>query len=970
MPTPDRWQHIESLYHAALERGRGALDHVDPELRREVESLLDAEPTAPGFLSQPLTHLFSEAGTMPFKPGVRLGPYQIEELIGEGGMGKVYRALDTRLGRRVAIKVSSARFSERFEREARSIAALNHPHICHLYDVGPDYLVMEYIEGAPLKGPIPINEALQYGEQIASALDAAHRKDIVHRDLKPANILLSDHGIKLLDFGVAQMKPGPDDPTSVTIAGAVVGTPSYMAPEQWQGQRADARSDIYSFGCVLYEILTGKRAGSPDAAVRVGVPGPPELERILAKCLEKDPALRYQHASDLRADLLRLKQEVETSAFAGEQQRAGVSRRWLKVLVAGLAIVALGIGSYVYLGRAPRAKVAAGLTDKDTILLADFSNQTGEADFDQTLRRGLAVALGQSPFITLVPDRRLQGTLAQMGRPANTLLTGEVAREVCERTFSAAVVEGSISKLGAQYVVGLKATTCSTGEVIDDEQVPVSGKENALSALNGLAIKFRGKAGESPETIRKHAAPLVEATTTSFEAWKLYSSAWNVGLAGNYTGAIPLLQRASQLDPQFAMAYALLGRLYADLAEPVLASDNLRKAYELREHATDPERLFIEMNYYLLVTGNLAEVERTGETWTQIYPRSTDALTLLSVAYQNLGKYEKSAERGRRATEINPEFPPGPVNLAWALLFLERYQNAEKVVQDALQRKLTVPDLFLLPYVIAFYKGDHAGMERAVTAAKDSDAIDWLTNTEGVVAAYNGHLLQARMLSRRAVELAQQAHQQDRAGVFEASAAVREALFADFREAQERAHAALGISRSRDVEYGAAFALAVSGDNATPEALMKDLAKRFPEDSCVRFTYIPVVHAVVDLNHGDTSSALEHLQTAAPYDLAIPCSWFGFYGNLYAPYMRGQAYLAARRFTEATTEFQKILDHPGIVFTDPVRAAVHLQIGRALASAGDRVRAKAAYHDFFTLWKGADPDIPLLKQARAEYPKL
>src|SRR5258708_16745697 len=345
------------------------------------------------------------------------------------------------------------------------------------------------------------------------------------------------------------------------------------------------------------------------------------------------------------------------------------------------------------------------------------------------------------------------------------------------------------------------ATNCRTGEILDDQQVQAPGKEDVLSALNRLATKFRTKAGESSATVKEHATPLIEATTPSFEAWKLYSAAWKMGLSENNAGAVPLLQRAIQIDPNFAMAHGFLGRVYADIAEPVLAAESLRKAYELRDHATDPERLFIAMNYSMIVTGNLEEVERTGEAWTQIYPRAIDALTLLSVAYQNLGKYEKSAERAKRATEINPNFPPGPVNLAWAYLFLERYGDAESVVQEASQRNLAVADLFILRYVIAFYKGDRAGMERAVTAAKDSsDAADWMTNTEGVVAAYSGHLQQARFLSRRATDLARQAHQQDRAGIFQASAAVREAFFGNFREAQQNAKTALDTSKSLDLD--------------------------------------------------------------------------------------------------------------------------------------------------------------------------
>jgi tetratricopeptide (TPR) repeat protein len=625
----------------------------------------------------------------------------------------------------------------------------------------------------------------------------------------------------------------------------------------------------------------------------------------------------------------------------------------------------VAVVSYLYSHGRPK------LTDKDTIVLADFNNKTGDTDFDQTLRQGLAVELGQSPFLSLVPDQRLKATLHLMGRPDNTLVIANLAREICERTFGAAVVEGSISRLGSQYVLGLRATNCRTGEILDDEQVQAPTKEDVLKALNQVAGKFRTKAGESLATLKQHATPLVEATTASLEAWKLYSAAWNIGFSENTSGAVSMLQRAIQIDPKFAMAHAYLGRIYGDTWQSALAAESIRKAYELRDRTTDQERFFIEFSYETQVTGNLEAAQRTGESWVQTYPRVLQAPGLLSSAYQTLGKYERSAELAKRAVEINPNFPFGYTNLAWAYLFLERYGDAEGVVRRASERKLAVPDLLVLPYVIAFYKGDRAGMERAAAVARDStEAADWMTNIEGSVLAYSGHLQQARTKTRQAMNLSQQAHQQEHAAMFEAGAAVREGLFGNSREARQRAKASLELSKSRDVEYGAAFALAVSGDDAGSQTLANDLEKRFPEDTCVRFTYLPIHRALLALNRGESSSAIEQLQVAAPYDLAIPCSWFGFFGNLYAPYVRGEAYLAAQRYAEAAAEFQKILDHPGIVFTDPVRVAARLQLGRTFSSAGDRTKAKAAYQDFLRLWKNADPDIPVLMQAQAEYVKL
>ena len=1023
----EQWKQLDKLLHAALQRPSEERDAFlrevcagNERLESEARSLLACEQKAEGLLERPAIEMAARAGIREqsdkgqesgeFRTGMVVSHYRILGKLGGGGMGVVYKAEDLELGRSVALKFLPEALAgdphaiERFRREARAASSLNHPNICTIYEIERyderSFLVMEFLDGTTLKHrilgqPLPIATLIPLAIEIADGLDAAHSAGITHRDIKPANLFVTarEHA-KILDFGLAKVGsveyPSNIDLTALptrtiddqlTATGNVLGTVSHMSPEQIRGERLDPRTDLFSFGVVLYEMATGKlpfegeTQGSLFDSILNRVPIPPlhlnaalpaELNRIVGKCLEKDRELRYQRASGIRADLQRLKQDMDSARLIRNAPRGiGLSKRWRTALFAALTIAGLGVGGYLYTHRAPK------LTEKDTIILADFTNKTGDTDFDQTLRQGFAVELGQSPFLSLVTDQRIQGTLQQMGRPNNTPVIGDVAREVCERTFSAAVIEGSISRLGNQYVLGLRATNCATGEILDDEQVQAPRKDDVLNALHRLATKFRAKTGESHATVKEHATPLVEATTPSFEAWKLYSAAWKMGLSANNAGAVPLLQRAIQIDPKFAMAYAFLGRVYADLWEPVLAAESLRKAYELRDRATDPERFFITMNYARVVTGNLEEVERAGESWTQLYPRSLDSLGLLSGVYQNLGRHEKSAEKGKRAVEIDPSFPPGPVNLAWAYLFLERYGDAENVVQQASQHNLAVPDLFILRYVIAFYKSDQAGMERAATAAKDSsDAADWMTNTEGVVVAYSGHLQQARLLSRRAADLARHAHQQDRAGTFEAAAAVREAFFGNFREAHSSALAALDISKSQDVEYGAAFALALSGDNTGSQALIRDLEKRFQEDTCVKFTYLPIIRALVALNHKDFSSALEHLQAAAPYDLAIPGSWFGFFGNVYAPYVRGQAFLAAHRYTEATAEFRKILDHPGIVFADPVRAVARLELGRALASAGDRTQARAAYQDFLTLWKDADPEIALLKQAKAEYAKL
>ncbi len=892
---------------------------------------------------------------------------------------------------------------ERFQREARAASALNHPNICTIYDVGtdPPFIAMEFLEGETLQQPLgrgsmTVSAMIDVAIAVADGLQAAHARGIIHRDIKPANIFVTAHGPKILDFGLATWaaeaaaidlthQPTHSPDTSLTETGALMGTIAYMSPEQVRGLALDSRTDVFSFGVVLYEMATGALPfkgntwpatadailNRPLTPVRKLNPHLPiEFAHIIEKCLEKDTAMRYQHAGDILVDLRRLKRNTDTGrlTIAAHEPTSSHTGRWILAGVAALLFLGVG-GAFLIAGRS-----APTLTDKDTLVLADFANTTGDAVFDGTLRQGLTVQLEQSPFLSLVSEERLQATLRLMGQPGDARLTPEIARDICVRTASAAVLDGSITTLGTQYVLGLRATSCKTGEVIDTEQIQAERKEEVLNALSRIASRFRTKVGESLATVKEHDKPLEEASTPSLEALKAYSAALKVLFSVNdLPAAIGLFGRAIEIDPKFAMAHAMLGFTFNLVGERGLSAERGAAAFELRDRTTDREKFFITANYDLQVTGNIERAQQTFELWSRTYPRDIVPHTLLAAfVYPPLGRYEKAIEEARKQNALDPDFPAGYLELAFNSQFLNRFNDAENAMRQAATRGIDTPDFSLQRYDLAFLKGDIAAMEREVAINRGKPGIeDWITDREAFVLAYGGRMQQARKTLRRAVEGAQQVGKREIAALYETGGSLWEAFAGNTAEARHAATAALMMSTGRDVEYGAAFALALVGDTARPLALAADLEKRFPEDTAVRSTYIPTLRALTAINRREPAKAIEWLKATIPYELAMPpCSTPTFFGALYPIYVRGLAYLALHHGTEAAAEFQRILDHRGIVVSDPVGALAQLQRARALAMSGETAIARVAYQNFATLWRDADTDVPALTQAFSEAMKL
>ena len=963
-----------------------------------------------------------------------LSHYRIEQKLGAGGMGDVYLAHDTRLRRLVALKLLPAKYTadeerlQRFEQEACAASALNHPNILTVYEIGVEndthFIATEYVEGMTLRqklreAKMRLGDALDVSHQTAVALTAAHAAGVVHRDIKPENIMLRhDHVVKVLDFGLAKLAETSSSTAQTrayvnTYPGVVLGTPCYMSPEQARGLETDARTDVWSLGVVLYEMIAGHvpfegetmshvtvslLEHEPAPLARFAPDAPAELQRIVRKCLTKGRDERYQTARDLMIDLKNLRRELDlqsdlersaaphrtdapttqtgrdeptqtlgrassaptNEAVARQTSSAEYIATEIRrhktgaILIAAFTAVAIA-GLILFLV----FRGAHALTEKDTILLTDFVNTTGDAVFDGTLKQALAVQLGQSPFLSMFSEDRVRGALRFMGRSPDERVTRDVAREICQREGLKAMLAGSIASLGTQYVITLEATDVQTGDAIAREQAEAESKEQVLRALGEAATKLREKLGESLASIQKFDAPIEQATTSSLEAFKAFSLGVEQQLDGQYFEAIPLFKRAAGIDPNFALAYARLASVYNNSGEPGLAAAASQKAYDLRDRVSERERLYISMSYYSNVTREVEEYIETLELWKRTFPRDVVPRNNLALEYNDIGQYEKAVEEAREAIRLNPNAAPPYSNLARALEGLNRFDEAKEVIGRGLAQKVESLFMHQILYSIALIQGDEVGMKQQVEWTNGKPGEYAAQNWQAETAAFLGQSRKAKEFSSRAAELAQRRNLKEVVAEIFAEDAAQDALFGDCKQVKKKTAKALAITRSQRAWRIAANALAVCGEFTQMRAITDELVN--PKDTVLNKVFLPLIQGQAEMYRGNAAQAIQLLETTRPYEGAA---------LFQVAYLRGQAYLSEHKGAEAATQFQKILDHRGWQPASPSYSLARLGLARAAALSGDTTKARKAYQDFFALWKDADPDIPILQQARREYEKV